>query len=150
MILHIILSSPSTTIDKESVAHLVPCEQLWEPSWELKLKLHQEKEGFPCGSDSKETACNVGDLGVIPGLGRSPGGRLDNPLQNSCLENSHGEKSLAGYSPWCCKERDTTEWLSTAQEKERSEHLCLIQRLNRSSSNPERKLKIAKVDFNLC
>ena len=41
----------------------------------------------PGGSDSKESACNAGDLGSIPGLGRSPGGGHDNPLQYSCLEN---------------------------------------------------------------
>ena len=42
---------------------------------------------FPGGSDGKESACNVGDLGSIPQLGRSPGGRHGNPLQYSCLEN---------------------------------------------------------------
>ena len=44
--------------------------------------------GFPSGSDSKETACNAGDLGSIPGLGRSLGEGNGNPLQYSCLENS--------------------------------------------------------------
>ena len=44
--------------------------------------------GFPGGSDGKESACNTGDLGSIPGLGRSLGGGNDNPLQYSCLENS--------------------------------------------------------------
>ena len=43
---------------------------------------------FPGGSDSKESSCNAGDLGSIPGLGRSPGEGNDNPLQYSCLENS--------------------------------------------------------------
>ena len=43
--------------------------------------------GFPGGSDGKESACNVGNLGSILGLGRSPGGRHGNPLQYSCLEN---------------------------------------------------------------
>ena len=43
--------------------------------------------GFPGGSEGKESACNVGDLGLIPGLGRSPGGGHGNPLQYSCLEN---------------------------------------------------------------
>ena len=42
---------------------------------------------FPGGSDGKEFACNVGDLGSISGSGRSPGGGTDNPLQYSCLEN---------------------------------------------------------------
>ena len=39
------------------------------------------------GSDGEASACNVGDLGLIPGLGRSPGEGNDNPLQYSCLEN---------------------------------------------------------------
>ena len=43
---------------------------------------------FSSSSDSKASACNVGDLGSIPGLGRSPGEGNDNPLQYSCLENS--------------------------------------------------------------
>ena len=54
--------------------------------------------GFPGGSDSKESACNVGNRGSIPGLGRSPGGEHSNPFQYSCLENPYGQKSL-GYSP---------------------------------------------------
>ena len=44
--------------------------------------------GFPGGPDSKESAFNVGDTGLIPGLGRSPGDGSGNPLQYSCLENS--------------------------------------------------------------
>ena len=44
--------------------------------------------GFPGGSEGKASAYNVGDLGLIPGLGRSPGERNGNPLQNSCLENA--------------------------------------------------------------
>ena len=43
--------------------------------------------GFPGGSDGKESACNVGDLGSFPVLGRSPGGGHGNLLQHSCLEN---------------------------------------------------------------
>ena len=102
--------------------------------------------GSSCG---KESACNAGDAGLIPGLGRPPGegisyplqyswtslvaqiiknppamqdlvwitglrrsprGGHGNPLQYSCLENF-----VAGYSPWCYKESDMTEQLSTAQ-----------------------------------
>ena len=44
--------------------------------------------GFPDGLDGNESACNVGDLGLIPGVARSPGERNDYPLQYSCLENS--------------------------------------------------------------
>ena len=47
----------------------------------------QTFSGFPGGSDGKASACNVGDLGSIPGLGRSPGEGNGNPLQYSCLEN---------------------------------------------------------------
>ena len=43
--------------------------------------------GFPGGSDGKESACSKGDLGLIPGLGRTPGEGNGNPLQYSCLEN---------------------------------------------------------------
>ena len=52
----------------------------------------------------KESTCNVGDLGSIPGLARSPGGGHGNPLQYSCLENLQGQRSLGGYSPWHLKE----------------------------------------------
>jgi len=69
---------------------------------------------FPGGSDGKENAWNVEDLGSILGLGRSGGGH-GNPLLYSCLENPHGEWSLAGYSLGVCKESDMTERLSTAQ-----------------------------------
>ena len=60
--------------------------------------------GFSGGSDSKESTCNVGDLGLIPGLGRSPEEGNGNPLQYSCLENPHGQRNLAGYSLWGCEE----------------------------------------------
>ena len=59
-------------------------------------------------SESKESTCNVRDLGSIPGLGRSSGGGHGNPTEYSCLENSHGERSLVGYSPWGPKELDMT------------------------------------------
>ena len=62
--------------------------------------------GFPCGSAGKESAFNAGDLGSVPGLGRSPGEGKGFPLQYSGLENS------ADYSPWGLKEPDTTEQLS--------------------------------------
>ena len=54
----------------------------------------------PSGSHGKNPACNVGDLGSIPGSGRSLREGNGNPLQYSCLEKSHGQRSLAGYSPW--------------------------------------------------
>ena len=54
---------------------------------------------FPGGSDGKESTCNAGNLGLIPGSGSSPGGEHGNPLQCSCLENPHGQRSLVGCSP---------------------------------------------------
>ena len=54
------------------------------------------------GLSSKESTCNAGDTGdagLIPGLGRSPGGGHGNPLQHSCLKNPHERRSLVGYGP---------------------------------------------------
>ena len=87
----------------------------WEDPWRRDSLPSPIFLGFPDGSDGRKSTCNVGDLSSIPGLGRSPGGGHGNPLQYSCLENPHGQRSLAGYSPWGCKESDTTEQLSTAQ-----------------------------------
>ena len=63
-------------------------------------------------SDGKESACNAGDLGLISGLGRSPGEGNGNPLQYSCLENPNGQRSVSGYSPQGCKESDMAERLT--------------------------------------
>ena len=60
----------------------------------------------------KNLPANAGDsrdAGLMPGLGRSPGGENGNLLQYSCLEEFRGQGSLAGYSPWGHKELDTTE-----------------------------------------
>ena len=64
--------------------------------------------GFPGGSDSKESAYNAGDLGSIPGSGRSPGGGHGNPLQSSCLEN-YMDRRPGGLQSMDCKELDTAE-----------------------------------------
>ena len=54
-------------------------------------------------SDDRESTCNVGDLGLIPGSGRSSGEGNGYPLQYSCLENPHGQRSLVGFkSKNCC------------------------------------------------
>ena len=76
------------------------------------------KLGFPAGSDNKKSDLNPKELGSIPGLGRSPGGGHGNPLQYSCLENPHGQRGLAGCSPWGCKELDMTEQLSTVHRQD--------------------------------
>ena len=66
-------------------------------------------EGFPGGSVVKNPPANVGDVGSIPGLGRSPREGNGNPLQYSCLENSMGRgASMEGYCPWGHKESDMT------------------------------------------
>ena len=80
-------------------------------SFRITLQSHSNRDSPGC-SGGKASACNVGDLGSIPGLGRSPGGGHGNPLQYSCLENPHGQRSLVGYSPRGYKESDTTERLS--------------------------------------
>ena len=78
----------------------------------------------PCSTNFKSWAslaaqtvkyppANTGDLGSVSGSGRSSGGGHGNSLQYSCLENPHGGRSLADYSPWGCKESDTTERRST-------------------------------------
>ena len=78
-------------------------------NWATSLS-HTKDEGCPCGS-GKESTCNVGDLGLIPGLGRSPGEGKGYPLQYSGLENS------TDY-PWVHKELDMTEWLSLHTKNE--------------------------------
>ena len=50
--------------------------------------------GFPSGLDSRESDYNVGDMGSVPGLGRSPGEGNGSPLQYSCLENSMDRRAL--------------------------------------------------------
>ena len=79
----------------------------------LLLPWGEVRKGFPAGSVGKESTCNVGHLGSIPGLGRSHGGgHGEDTLQYPWLENPQGQRSLRSYSPWDCKEMDTTEQLS--------------------------------------
>ena len=70
-----------------------------------------EISSFLGGSDRKQSACNAGDPGLIPGLGRSPGEGNGNPLQLFLPGESHGRRSMVGYSPWGHKESDTAERL---------------------------------------
>ena len=66
-------------------------------------------QGKPWFGLSSASACNAGDLGSIPELGISPGEGNGNPLQYSCLEDSHGWRSLGGCSPWGREKSDMTE-----------------------------------------
>ena len=74
--------------------------------WRPLLPVHFV--GFPGASAGKESTCNVGNLGSVPGLVRSPGEWKGYPLQYCGLKNSMD----CMYSPWGHKESDTTEWLS--------------------------------------
>ena len=69
-------------LSQESQLYTERNEKAWMGFREEVLYL-----GFPGGSDGKESACNTGDPGSIPGSGRSPGEGNGNPLQYSCLEN---------------------------------------------------------------
>ena len=62
-------------------------------------KITDENLGLPRWLSGKQSACNAGDLGLIPGLGRSSGEGNDNPLQHSCLENPINGEAWVGYSP---------------------------------------------------
>ena len=73
------------------------------------------RRGLPGGSVVKNPPANVGDSGSIPGLGRSPVEGNGNPLKYSCLEKSHEQRSLVGYSPWGCKRAGRD--LETEQEQ---------------------------------
>ena len=81
-------------------------------------------QGFPGGSEGEASACNVGDLGSIPGSGRSPGEGNGTPLPVFLPGESHGQRSLVGHSPQGRKQKlkesrmDEKEWLfSTKDDK---------------------------------
>ena len=70
-------------------------------------------KGFPGGSVNKEFACNAGDAGLIPGLGRWPGGGHVNPLQYSCRENSMNRGTCQTTVHRVTKNWTQLKWLST-------------------------------------
>ena len=67
---------------------------------------HTFLENYRSDSDGKESTCNAGDPGLVPGLERSPGGGNGNPFFPGEFQ---GQRSLANSSPWGCKELDMTE-----------------------------------------
>ena len=75
----------------------------------LKIYIHQGFPGCASGKEFTASAGDTGDMGLIPGSGRSAGGGNGNPLQYFWSGKSYGQRSLAGYRPWSCKELDTTE-----------------------------------------
>ena len=77
-----------------------------------KLDVVNVYKGFPGGSDSKASACNAGDLGSIPRVGKIPWRRKWQSTPVLLPGKFHGQRSLVGYSPWDCKELDMTEQLN--------------------------------------
>ena len=102
---------PLASLVAQLVRIYLQCRRPWFNSWVGKIPWRRGRLptpgflGFPCTSAGKESSCNAGDLGLIPGLGRSPGRGHGNPVQYSCLENPHGQRSLMGYSPCGCRVR---------------------------------------------
>ena len=119
------LQSPFTTVPRYVLSWITRGQKSWRGIFRILptthiLSTHLNyfyllwRKVVNCVSTSagKESDCNAGDPSLIPWSGRSPGEGLDNPLQYSCLENPHGQRSQAGCSPRSSKELDTTEWLS--------------------------------------
>ena len=77
--------------------------------------------GFPGGSEDKASACNAGDLGSIPGLGRSPGEGNGNPLQYSCLENP-----MDGGAWWATVHGVTKSWTRLSDFTFQARHLRYV------------------------
>ena len=95
----VLISTDSSTseIHQKQVKSLNP-NNLVETPWTLELdSLYFVYRGFLGGLDGKESVCSAGDLASVPGLGRSPGEGNDNLL--------HGQRNLAGYSPWVARVR---------------------------------------------
>ena len=137
-------SPPGSSVHGDSLGNNtgVDCHALLQgifktQGWNLCLLclLHWQAGSLPLAPPGKppDIYRAVGHLGATPGLGRVPGGGHGNPLQYSCLENPHEQRSLAGYSPWGRKESDTIEWLSTLYAKQRvkswhDDLLCEVKR----------------------
>ena len=81
-------------------------------------------KGFPGGSDSKKPACSAGDLGSIPGSGKC----LEEEMATHSRildEKSYGQRSLADYSLWGCKELDITERLTLSFKGDVAIAMCM-------------------------
>ena len=105
--------------------------------------------GLPGSSAGKESVCNAEDLGLSPGSGRSPGEGNGNPLQYPCLENPHGQRNLAGYSPWGHKGWDTTKRLSTAQHNLLGKTAGKFIQLNEKIEKSKIEFKLSCVQVNV-
>ena len=100
--------SLSTTVGSLSfLQRIFPTQELIWDCLHCRWILYQlSYQGSPV---VKNLPANSGDLGLIPGLGRSPAGEHGNPLQYSCLENPMDGGDQWGYSPQSCKQSDRTE-----------------------------------------
>ena len=109
-----------------------PCQDsLWfsSPSCDQAGKFNLGaicKSSFPHSSVGKESACNAGDLGSIPGSGRSPGEGTGNPLQYSCLENSMDRGTWQAAVHGVTKSRTRLKRLSTQPVNNAKNHPCLF------------------------
>ena len=98
--------------------HSVIKVTLWEDKiyprlhLERKLVMARAKSGLPKWLSGKESTCQYRKLGFDPWIEEIPWRRKQQPTPVFLSEKSHGQRSLAGYSPWCCKEFYTTEQLS--------------------------------------
>ena len=90
-----------------------------EDPLEKELATHSSILGLQWFTDGRESASHAGDLGSMPGLGKSPGRGYGSPLQYSCLENNpHGQSILGGYNPWGHKQLGMTDWHHTAHSSQ--------------------------------
>ena len=108
------------------------------------------RRGFPGGSGSKESACNAGDLGSVPGLGRSPGEGNGNPPQYSCLKNSMDRGAWQATVQWGYTELDMTKQHSLSlhflfeQESTKGElNVVFLSLLYNSSPNPLLMIRVS-------
>ena len=99
-------------LDQANIVESLEIHQHLMMNWLTFWNLFALRWGCPGSSDGKESACNTGGLGLIPGLGRSPGEGNSYPLPVFLYGEFHGQRSVVDYSPWGPKESDTTKLLT--------------------------------------
>ena len=104
-------SSTSGYVSNSLCKHLYSKRHVQEYSWCIIYT------GFPGGLDGKDSACNAGDRGSIPGSGRCPGEGNGSPLQHSCLENPMDRGAWRGAVHGVAKSQTQLKWLSTQHSR---------------------------------